>query len=465
MDRIRRPNFLFICLALGMLLLFAIAVQPALRPQPVLDHRPLSFWLDQLRKAPAARHPDTVAALASRPDASLPPLRKLLMASDGPLRSSLISISSRHPCLHLHFVSADATRTAAAQVLEGFGPKAIQATDALIAGLRLARNPEAAAAIQAALLPVLVEPVHHLQPLVHDQSPVIRIRALRLLELLCHDRPPSPALALEIAGLAAARLTDPDPQVILEATEVIRLTAPAGESAVPRLVANLHHPSDPVREASARSLGTIGRLPAECVVALARALADSALSVRVEAAAALGRFGIHAADAVDALARAASDPHTRLAVAAVNSLGRAGISAAPAVPVLLPKLRTRAAILRAATAVALGRIGARPDIAIPALADALLDEDAYVRQNAARALAVFGPRADDAVGPLTRALRDPEETVRVEAAVALGRIGPAARAAIPDLKAARNNNQSIMTRPVLAALQRIEGSTRAPEEE
>jgi HEAT repeat protein len=455
---VQKPRF--ILLALGMLLLIAAGFVTFGPPHPVLAGKPAPYWFSQLDQPPARRDPSTATVLAAAPDTALPELRTRLAARDGPIRRMRLTLSARFPNLLSPMISRDVGRQAAAELLSEFGPRAAEATEALLAGLRVARHPSAVAAVQSALARLPEPPLDGLLAMVREKPSPVRLRGLQTLAEIGRSRTWTKLQATNVALAATDALSDADSDIVVAASACIQSTSLAGAMAIPQLLANLHRPDITIRGATIESLGILAVDPDHCVPALAGALNDGDVNNRIAAAQALGKYSTHATAAVEALVIAAADPRTRVAVVAVNSLGRVGPGAAHVASAMVANLKRPEAILRAATASALGRMIADEEPVILALGAALEDDDAYVRQNAARALGLVGPDSARVVAPLIDSLRDPVEAVRLEATVALGRIGHRAAVAIPHLEAARNDNPSVMTRPVLAALENIRDTAR-----
>ncbi len=183
------------------------------------------------------------------------------------------------------------------------------------------------------------------------------------------------------------------------------------------------------RDASAvaGALGALGRTPGGALPLLVAALGDEEAVVRREAALALTSLGPKAEAAVPALVqgwqRSRSLPD-RTAIA--FALGQIGSGSRAAVPLLLESLAAEDRILPIVSACALARID--PDdarlaaAAAPVLARALADDDVTLRAEAAEALGRLGAATRETTAALRQALNDPAEPVRQRAAAALRQI-------------------------------------------
>jgi HEAT repeat protein len=188
------------------------------------------------------------------------------------------------------------------------------------------------------------------------------------------------------------------------------------------------------------------------VVALADALTDADLLVRVRAAEALGWIGEGAKAAVPALLRVVkeerSTSHSRslpdVRLPAAGALGSIG-DARPDVVAALAELTKDRWVQTYGNeyddvAYALGRLGPEAKAAVPVLVEQLQDKNHRWRAYVLRALQGIGPGAGAAVPALIRVLEDEKESMdmRVNAALTLSRIGAAAKEAIPALGKVRD---------------------------
>ncbi|MDD1686639.1 HEAT repeat domain-containing protein [Methanoregula sp.] len=160
----------------------------------------------------------------------------------------------------------------------------------------------------------------------------------------------------------------------------------------------------------------------EEIATLINTLQSGDENIRTLAVDALGRIGPRA---IDALAGAIRDPSMEVRLAAADALGR--IPDKRATTPLIEALQDSDEEVRAAAARSLGRIG-DPDGFIP-LISALTDPDASVRTSAEKALGSFGQMA---AGPVQKLLSHTNPLVRGSAAAILVTI--AGTAAIQDIE-------------------------------
>ena len=172
---------------------------------------------------------------------------------------------------------------------------------------------------------------------------------------------------------------------------------------------------------------------APAVPALAEALDDEDLDVRVNVIWTIGFIGLDVTPALPAIGALVADEQLcGNAFAVFDMIGPAG---APAVPTLMEILKTGDDDARANAAEALGLIGAGAGPAVLLLSNALGYPNARVRENAAFALGEIGAKAAKLTVPeLVEALDDYEGDVVEAAVAALGRIGPAAASALSELE-------------------------------
>jgi HEAT repeat protein len=192
-------------------------------------------------------------------------------------------------------------------------------------------------------------------------------------------------------------------------------------------VADRRTASEMLKEAARDYPGSPALAPA--VPALAEALDDRDLDVRVNVIWTIGFIGLDVAPALPAIGALVADEELcGNAFAVFDMIGPDG---APAVPTLMEILRTGSADARANAAEALGLIGTGAGPAVLLLSDALGYPDSRVRENAAFALGEIGAKAAVFTVPeLIKALGDDDDEVLKAAMVALGAIGPAAASAL-----------------------------------
>ena len=309
------------------------------------------------------------------------------------------------------------------RLLDGTGPSAQAAEDALVAVAVDAKAPEEA-----------------------------RLEALRMLR----TRPSTPAALSTVAG---------SPRLM---AAVMPLNARANPAAAQQQVTDAMKGPVPLRVAAAATIGLLPR-NADTPKLLKILGNDAAVEVRAEAARALPALGREAlpllmkeaksggaeveraaveamaaqaaklgpsaaVQALETVARTSPRPSTRLS--AVTALGRLVDSKASLVSGALGRLlRDKVPEVRAAAASALGDVlghkSDKPDAArdaISALRSATRDTDATARRRAAEALGRAQPAAAAAAAKaLGGFVGDADSSVRLAAALSLGSLGPSAR--------------------------------------
>ncbi len=207
---------------------------------------------------------------------------------------------------------------------------------------------------------------------------------------------------------------------------------------VPGLIRKLTERDPAARERAARRLGQLGELAAPAIGALAEALGDTDVTVRLSVAEALTQIVSRTTgtEAMPALIAATRDPDERVRLAAIKALHPLDpkVEGAPAFIAAArdPDERVRLAAVEALSSLA--AIKVFHTAVVPALTGALGDTSAKVHACAAQALGWFDELAAPAVPALIPALEDQDQDVRLNTVVALGKIGPAAREAIPALE-------------------------------
>jgi HEAT repeat protein len=163
------------------------------------------------------------------------------------------------------------------------------------------------------------------------------------------------------------------------------------------------------------------------------------------------RFGQKAEPAVLALAGALGDPSLQLRLSAAKALAGIGQGATAAVPALITALGDRDDFVKESVTEALVRIG---PAAIEPLITCLHHPRWIERAGAAKTLGLIGPRAKAAVGALIGALGEEHYGVRTRATEALVRIG---QAAIDALTTAQSDPRPEVRAGAADVLRRIRG--------
>jgi len=223
-----------------------------------------------------------------------------------------------------------------------------------------------------------------------------------------------------------------------------------GDAAIPGLIEALGNGNAAARANAARALGWMGTKAKGAVPALAKCLnKDASGMVRGRAALALAGIIPPEKAAIDALAGALKDDFLDVRISAATALGTYGPAAGKAIPALTEALGDKRREVRRAAALALGKIG---NDALPALEKALSGRDKLVRKYAARAAADIGRNA---VGILVKALADTNGEVRREAVWSLALIGPDAAKASGALKKALNDDDYVVRYAAKETIRRI----------
>lgn len=217
-----------------------------------------------------------------------------------------------------------------------------------------------------------------------------------------------------------------------------------GKPAVPGLVKAAVKGNGAARNDAIRALGLIGSEARDAVPVLIERLSkDTSGVVRGRIALALARIAPGNKKTMEALASALSDSFMDVRVSAAIALGDCGHTAGSSVPALQKALSDQEREVKRAAALALGRIG-KP--ALPALKQALAGNDPYVRKYAARAFGDMGKEAAGAVDDLVKALSDRNAEVRREAVWSLALIGASDKPAASALKKAGQNDSDWVVR-------------------
>jgi hypothetical protein len=237
------------------------------------------------------------------------------------------------------------------------------------------------------------------------------------------------ALAMAHGGDAVARalpalttnLAAPEAIVRESAAGALEQMGPAAMSATPTLL-QLFVDDEvlSVRRRAGLALGRIGASSPDVITEASRVLrADREADMRASAAILLSSStGVAAARAVPSLTEALgdADPHVQLySAAALANLGQRS----QAMPVLLGLLQHDDGPLRAEAAGLLLSAATNTADAVQPLTDALQDPDPEVRAAAAGALGTIGRPARSALRPLWLLLYDTNEVVRERVLVAI----------------------------------------------
>ncbi len=272
-----------------------------------------------------------------------------------------------------------------------------------------------------------------------------------------------------VAPVAARGLSDIAPEVRRLCLKALQEAANALRRQVPEI--HRHHwqvenpqESAKVLEEGFRSLLPLARSLSEQVPAVAGALKDADLAVRLAANQALEAM----ADArLQLLGLAASG--TRLA--ANGAAGkppedplRTGLRAA--VPLLVPEISHPEVRVRLAALYVLETLATEAAPAAEAVVKVLQDTDPFVRWAAVRTLGKMAPlEADKSVPGLAKLVDDENADVRLTALAALERFGPQAKVAVPALRQAVNRKDPESRVAAIQALAAIGLEARAAASE
>jgi len=287
-----------------------------------------------------------------------------------------------------------------------------------------------------------------LMKLLKDESPVVRIGAVRAL-----GRIGDPVAVSAVIGLVER---DSNKFVRAWGIEALRYFHSDAKDAVPILIEILKNPDDPAWGVAFDSLGSIGK---DAVLPLVKLMNDKRLKLEVRRKAiwilrsiAGNSHGEDAEGAVPALIDTLKDEELR--GAAFDALEHTGKYGKPAIPALVELLKSVSPSQRILIARALYRIDPRHPKVVPVMLEGLQDKDPKVRSLAAHDIGL-GPKAPSAVPALIKLLKDKNPDVRLAAAGALWHIGPAAKAAIPALKEALEDEDESVRHNARHALESI----------
>jgi len=295
--------------------------------------KPLRAWWAQLSTGNAQGKAEAAAAIRALGSNACPGLVRLLQTRDALWRRALWQEAPRLPREAQKLIIADVrdpdaflTREAAARTLASLGPAARSAVPALAEAVR---DPQGRVAAEAADALGKIGGEGAVPALVRDLGESNARVRLNALYALGRIGPPAKAAIPAVAAALA------DDQIRFMAAYAL---AGMGTCAVPALVEATLHGEGKARAAAARGFGLFDpRLgpPTESVIqALAAALRDPVLEVRLEAAHSLWIVGSDAGLAAPALTECLRDSSAALREKAALALGAIGSDAAAALPEL-----------------------------------------------------------------------------------------------------------------------------------
>jgi HEAT repeat protein len=233
----------------------------------------------------------------------------------------------------------------------------------------------------------------------------------------------------------------------------------------------LDNPDNDVRNHAIHALGGLGPDAAEAVPALSKIMLESpSRENRIEASLALTKMTAVAQSAVPALAKALEDKELWVRMNAACALSYLGAESRPAIPELLKalpdkthqtNLRTFPFTIQDQVALALARATAGTDEGVPALMAALKEflndhRNVVIKtvQNGQRSRKE-DPKADEEATMVNTVIR-----TKMAFARAFGEVGPKAKAAVPLLKQMEKEDQiSDFKQAAEDAIEKIEGKS------
>jgi HEAT repeat protein len=228
-------------------------------------------------------------------------------------------------------------------------------------------------------------------------------------------------------------LKDSEQKHLAAALQALIYMGPAGQQAIPQLLALWRLKFPPVALLVAQVLKGIG---ADAVPPLNALLRDSDPGMRELAVNVLGMLGPKAEAAVPGLSELLQSSQPRpIRTLAAMALGEMGDKARTAVPALMEQTGDWEAEPRREAVRALGKIGAAAQQSRLVLRECLIDANDEVRGLAALALSQVDPRGADNVAALAAVRNDPSVQVRFAAIQALHKVRPdMARQLTPPLR-------------------------------
>lgn len=234
------------------------------------------------------------------------------------------------------------------------------------------------------------------------------------------------------ASYWAKQIEEGDPAGRLAAVRAMRAFGPSVDGAVAALAKALGDTSVDVRIEAASALADLGPAAAPAVEALAKSLRDARAEVRLRAATALGKIGQPAVGAFPALADLLDDADPTVQAATCAAIETLPIEAKDRAAVATRAARSKSPAVRAWGLKQVVALGAEAKDAEPLLIDALGDEDIMTRRRAAEALGRIGA-SEKAIPALTHALADKDASVVGAATAALATFGDKAVPALLEL--------------------------------
>jgi HEAT repeat protein len=343
---------------------------------------------------------------------------------------------------------------AAGYALAELGPHAKPAVPALQEAQKTAKG-FAASAVTAALKAVGDrEALKSLFDLVKDRKAPLEKR-LDALRELARTRSPDD----KVVSLIIEALEDPEPQIRVQAADIVPRFAAKAKKAIPLLLGMLDD-EDVAKVAARTDKGSdliaevLQRFGKDAVAGLVGVLEDGKKSplARFRATRALAGMGRKARSALPALEAALKDRLLPIAVESACAYVRVGGEIDRALPVLREGLKHREPFIAWTAGYAVERLGPRAKATVPDLKALLEHEEREVRIIAARALGRLGPAARPAVPAMAALLKSDDARQRFQVIDALEKLGPDARTALPVLIERLKDLEQVFPQPVLVTI-------------
>jgi hypothetical protein len=220
-----------------------------------------------------------------------------------------------------------------------------------------------------------------------------------------------------------------------KAAQAIGSLGPRGKLAIGELQDAAAGSDKNLQVVARAALLQLGKLTANDLPYLSKALQDKSPLIRASAAKTLGELRADARKAVPDLQTVLEDPEKVVRQNALSSLKKIGVADKSVMDVLArvllmdgqPEVRVEAAET-------LGALGMSfPDQTISCLGKGLSDQVAIVRVAAAKNLAEFGAKAKPVDSSIRKGLRDSDDLVKMYCARLVGAFGREAKDTVPDL--------------------------------
>jgi hypothetical protein len=250
-----------VAVAVLLLVVLGIGVWKILHPQepePTVDGRPLTGWLDDLDGSTEAQRA-AQQAVAKAGTNAVPKLQRMLRQSDSPLKCRMLEFAQTQPLITVHFIPARSRNREAWLAFNTLGTCAADAVPELIEICD--RN-------------------------ISNPSQVCAVRSLAGI---------GPVAKMAIPMLLRQAATNANVTVRVDSMDALVRLHTDPELAVPALMKGLSDPTGSGRLVACRSLGRLGGEARQAVPVLVRLLADPFPGVEESAAEALKQIDREAA--------------------------------------------------------------------------------------------------------------------------------------------------------------------------